>query len=100
MLIKKSRKRQMTEGTELSNQDKTRTLGEKETYKYLGILKADTIKHAEMNKIKKKKKEYLKRTRKLLKAKLYSRNLVKGMSPSLDTRDHFSSGPEKNDKCT
>ena len=33
----------MTEGMELTNQDKIRTLGEKETYKYLGILKADTI---------------------------------------------------------
>ena len=27
---------------------KIRTLGEKETYKYLGILEADTIKHAKM----------------------------------------------------
>ena len=38
MLIMKSRKRQMTEGIELWNQVKIRTLGEKETYKYLGIL--------------------------------------------------------------
>ena len=29
---------------ELPNQDKIRTLGEKETYKYSGILEADTIK--------------------------------------------------------
>ena len=29
---------------ELPNQDKIRTLGEKETYKCLGILKADIIK--------------------------------------------------------
>ena len=48
----------MTEGTELSNQEKIRTLGGKETYKYLGILKADTIKQPEMKeKIKKKKKK-------------------------------------------
>ena len=33
---------------ELSNQDKIRTLGEKETYKYLCILEADTIKQVEM----------------------------------------------------
>ena len=33
---------------ELPNQDKIRTLGEKETYKYSGILEADTIKQAEM----------------------------------------------------
>ena len=34
---------QTTDGTELPNQYKIRTLGEKETYKYLGILKAYTI---------------------------------------------------------
>ena len=33
---------------ELRNQEKIRTLGEKETEKYLGILKANTIKEAEM----------------------------------------------------
>ena len=33
-----SGKRQMTEGIEQSNHEKIRTLGEKETYKYLGIL--------------------------------------------------------------
>ena len=33
-----------TEGMELPNQEKKRTLGEKEMYKYLGILEADTIK--------------------------------------------------------
>ena len=42
------KKRQMTEGAELPNQRKIRTLGEKETYKYLWILKADIIKQAEM----------------------------------------------------
>ena len=31
-------------GMEQPNEDKIRTLGEKETYKYLGILEADTIK--------------------------------------------------------
>ena len=34
----------MAEEIELSNQEKIRTLGEKETDKYLGILEADTIK--------------------------------------------------------
>ena len=34
----------MTEERELLNQEKIRTLGEKETYKYLGILEAGTIK--------------------------------------------------------
>ena len=48
--IKKSGKRQMTEGIELPNQEKIRTHEEKETYKYLGTLEADTIKHEEIKK--------------------------------------------------
>ena len=40
--------RHLTDGMELPNQDKIRTLGENETYKYLGILEADTIKQVEM----------------------------------------------------
>ena len=77
MLVMKSDKRHMTDGMELPNQDKIRTLGENETYKYLGILGADTIKQVEMK--DKIKKEYLRRTRKLLETKLSSRNLVKGI---------------------
>ena len=37
----------MTEGIELLNQEKIRTIEEKK-YEYLGILEADTIKHPEM----------------------------------------------------
>ena len=44
----KSGKRQLTDGMELPNKDKIKTLAENETYKYLGILEADTIKQAEM----------------------------------------------------
>ena len=44
MPVMKSGKRHLTDGMKLPNQDKIRTLGEKETYKYLGILEADTIK--------------------------------------------------------
>ena len=40
----KSRKRQKMERIKQPNQEKIRTLGEKETYKYLEILEADTIK--------------------------------------------------------
>ena len=46
--IMKNGKRRMTEGTELANQGKTRTLREKETYKYLGTLEVNTIKQTEM----------------------------------------------------
>ena len=38
----------MMEGMELPNQEKIRILGKKETYKYFGILEADTIKQVEM----------------------------------------------------
>ena len=38
----------MTEEIELPNEEKIRTLGEEETYKDLGILEVDTIKHVEM----------------------------------------------------
>ena len=56
MLIIKSEKRHKTEGLELPNQDKIITFGEMETYKYLGILEADTIKHAKMKKKNSKKR--------------------------------------------
>ena len=65
MLAMKSDKRHLKDGMELPNQDKIRKLGEKETYKYLGILEADTIKQVEMT--EKIKKKYLRRTRKVLK---------------------------------
>ena len=78
MLVIKSRKRYVREGIELPNQDKIRTLGEKETYKYVGILQADTIKQVYMK--EKIKKDYLRRTRKLRETKLYQRNLVKGIN--------------------
>ena len=68
----------MTDGMKLPNQDKIRTLGENETYKYLGILEADTIKQVEMK--DKIQKEYLRRTRKLLETKPYCRNLIKGIN--------------------
>ena len=78
MLVMKNGKRHQTDGMELLNQDKIRTFGKKETYKYLGILEAETIKRVEMK--EKIKKEYLRRTRKLHEQKLYSRNLIKGIN--------------------
>ena len=78
MPVMKSGKRHLTYGMELPNRDKIRMLGEKESYKYLGILEADTIKRVKMK--EKIKKEYLKRTRKLFETKLCSRNLIKGIN--------------------
>ena len=48
VLVMKSGKRDMTERVELRNQEKIRTLGEKETNKYMGILEADTIKQVKI----------------------------------------------------
>ena len=78
MLIMKSGKRHITGGMELPNNDRIRTLEENETYKYLGILEADTIKQVQMKDMI--RKEYLRRTRKLLETKLSSRNLIKGIN--------------------
>ena len=75
MLVMKSGKRHMTDGMELPNHDKIWMLGEEETYKYLGILEADSIKQVEIK--DKIRKEYLRRTRKLLATKVSSRNLIK-----------------------
>ena len=78
ILVMKSGKRHLTDGMELPSQDKIRTLEEKKTFKYLGILEADTIKQVEMK--DKIKKEHLRRTKKLLETKLSSRNLIKGIN--------------------
>ena len=72
MLVMKSGKRHLTTGMKLLNQDKIKTLGEKETYKYLGILEANTIKQVEM---KEKIKENQKATQdKTIQQKPYQRN--------------------------
>ena len=76
--VMKSGRRHLTDGIELPNQDKIRTLEENETYTYLGRLEADTIKQVEMK--DKIQKEYLRRTRKLPETKLSSRNLIKGIN--------------------
>ena len=76
MLIMKSRKREITEGIELSRQERIRTFRKKENYKYRKILEADTIKQVEVK--EKIRKEYLLRQmRKLLETKLCSRNHIK-----------------------
>ena len=62
-------KQYLIDEMELPNQDKIKTFGEKEMYKYFGILEVDTIRQVKMKKIQ---KEYLRRTRKLLETKLSS----------------------------
>ena len=48
MLILRNGKQEMREGIELPIQVNIKTLGENKTYKYFGILEADTIKQVEM----------------------------------------------------
>ena len=67
MLVMKSGKRQITDGIELPNQDKIRTLKENETYKYLCIFDANSMKQVKMK--GKLQKEYLRWIRKLLEKK-------------------------------
>ena len=69
LLVMKSSKRHRTDGIKLPNEDKIRALAENETYKYIWILEADTIKQVEMK--GKIQKEYIRRTRKLLETKLF-----------------------------
>ena len=69
---------EFTDGIEQPNHDKITTLEENKTYKYLRILEADTIKEMQIKGTI--RKEYLRRTRKLLETKLSCRNLIKGIN--------------------
>ena len=94
MLVMKSGKRHMTDGMELPNNDRIRTLEENETYKYLGILEADTIKQLQEN---------AKTTRdKTLQQKPHQTNKYLGWTPSkifgtlsqVDPRGTSTNGPK------
>ena len=78
ILVMESGKRHLTDGIELPNRVKFRTQAVNETYKYLGILEAETIKQVQMK--DKIPKEYPRRSRKLLETKLSSRNIIKGIN--------------------
>ena len=55
IVIRKSREREITQETELPNQEKIRTIREKETYRYLGKWEVDIIKQAETKEKNKKR---------------------------------------------
>ena len=48
LLGMKNGNQHLSDGMKLPNQDKSRRSDKKETYKYLGVLEADTIKQVEM----------------------------------------------------
>ena len=84
MLVIKSSKRHLTDGMELPNQDKIRTLTENKTYKYLGNLEVDIIKQVEIKKQNSKRisQENKKTTRdKTIRQKPYQRNKYLGCTP-------------------
>ena len=74
----KIEKIEAAEGIEPLNQESIRTLGEKQNYKYLGILEADTIKQMETK--EKLERDYLRRTRKLLETNLCRKILIHGIN--------------------
>ena len=78
MHIRNGGKRQTIEGIEWLNQERIRIFGEKENYKHLEILEADTIKQVEMKENIRKK--YIRQMRKLFETKLCSWNLIKGIN--------------------
>ena len=90
ILVMKSGKRCITDGMELPNQEKLRTLLEKGTYKYLGILEADNIKQVEMKERNLKKsisEEPENYSRQNFIAGTLSKRLISELYPSQDTRD-------------
>ena len=62
-------KRETIERIEQSNQESIKILGEKEIYKNLRILEADTLK-TKRDERRKKRKVYIRKSRKLLETKL------------------------------
>ena len=76
--IMKSRKRHITEGIELPNQEKIRTFRSKESNKYLGIFEADTIKQVEWK--KKSKNSISGESESYSRQKYILYNLIKGVN--------------------
>ena len=68
------RKKEITEGIELSHEKNIRLLRKKESNKYLGILETDTIKQTRKKKVR---YEDLRWARKLLESNVCFRKLIK-----------------------
>ena len=79
ILIMKRGKLAQCDGIQLPDNKWMRSVNESgESYKYLGILEADDIKHQEMKQLI--QKEYYRRVRKILKSKLNGGNIVKAVN--------------------
>ena len=95
LLVMKIGKWHLTDGIELPNQDKIRTLAENETYKYV-IRHHQTSRNEKNNSKRYISRELVNYSRQGTPAETLSKEYVLVLYPSLDTRDPFSSGPERN----
>ena len=82
-IIMKCSKRHLTDIMELPNQNKIRMLREKETYKYLDILEADSIKQVKM--IKTLRKTISEELQSYLRQNYVAETLSKEKIPGLPT---------------
>ena len=78
MLVMEKGKIVKSVGMELPDDEATKSLQEGESYKYLGILEADTFLEEKMK--LNVSKEYIRSLRKVLKSKLNGGNLVRGVN--------------------
>ena len=78
VLVMKRGKVVKSEGIKLPDYETIQGLKDGDSYKYLGILEADRIKHEEMKETV--TKEYKRRVRKILETKLNGSNLVKAIN--------------------
>ena len=78
MLVLKRGQVATSNGIKLPDESVIKSVKDGESYKYLGMLQADQIKHQEMK--DKVMKEYKRRVRKILETKLNAGNLIKGIN--------------------
>ena len=78
MLVLKRGQVATSNGIKLPGESVIKSVKDGESYKYLGMLQADQIKHQEMK--EKVMKEYKRRVRKILETKLNAGNLIKGIN--------------------
>ena len=79
-----------SDGVMLSSGDLIQSLSPVDVYKYLGVLEADNIKHNLMKDML--TKEYKRRVRKLLRTKLYSRNVISAINVCAVSLLRYSGG--------
>ena len=78
MIVLKRGKVATSNGIKLPDESVIESVKDGESYKYLGMLQADQIKHHEMK--DKVMKEYKRRVREILETKLNAGNLIKGIN--------------------